>query len=205
MTLHTAKGLEWPVVALTGMEQGLFPLARAEEQIDGLEEERRLCYVGLTRAKDKLYLSWARARRRGGELRPGIPSRFLRDCRRESSRSGAPQHSGSPIGAAGRAGGRQARGRIGALGGQRLDDRARPPAVATAAGRRASQDTPRYVKGERVRHRRFGSGTIQGLARHRARPEGVGGVRRHRDRDETVARGLRRASSATWRVHEHRS
>ena len=78
MTLHTAKGLEWPVVVLTGMEHGLFPLARAEEQPDGLEEERRLCYVGLTRAKDKLYLTWARARRRGGELRPGIPSRFLK-------------------------------------------------------------------------------------------------------------------------------
>ncbi len=78
MTLHTAKGLEWPVVVLTGLEDGLFPLARAEEQPDGLEEERRLCYVGLTRAKDKLYLTWARARRRGGELRPGIPSRFLR-------------------------------------------------------------------------------------------------------------------------------
>ncbi|HMH57161.1 MAG TPA: UvrD-helicase domain-containing protein [Gemmatimonadales bacterium] len=78
MTLHTAKGLEWPVVVLTGMENGLFPLARAEEQADGLEEERRLCYVGLTRAKDKLYLTWARARRRGGELRPGMASRFLR-------------------------------------------------------------------------------------------------------------------------------
>ncbi|MDQ2669807.1 MAG: UvrD-helicase domain-containing protein [Gemmatimonadota bacterium] len=76
MTLHTAKGLEWPVVVLAGMEQGLFPLLRAEEE-GGLEEERRLCYVGLTRAKDKLYVTWARARRRGGELRPGMPSRFL--------------------------------------------------------------------------------------------------------------------------------
>src|SRR4029450_3821671 len=78
MLCHTAKGLEWPVVVLTGLEHGLFPLARAEEQPDGLEEERRLCYVGPTRAKDKLYLTWARARRRGGELRPGIPSRFLK-------------------------------------------------------------------------------------------------------------------------------
>src|SRR5829696_5493027 len=78
MTLHTAKGLEWPVVVLSGLEHGLFPLARSEEQPGGLEEERRLCYVGLTRAKDKLYLTWARARRRGGELRPGIASRFLK-------------------------------------------------------------------------------------------------------------------------------
>ena len=57
MTLHTAKGLEWPVVVLAGLEEGLFPLARAEEPEGGLEEERRLCYVGMTRAKDKLYLS----------------------------------------------------------------------------------------------------------------------------------------------------
>src|SRR3954464_9460408 len=78
MTLHTAKGLEWRVVVMSGMEHGLFPLAGAEEQPSGLEEERRLCYVGLTRAKDKLYLTWARARRRGGELRPGIASRFLK-------------------------------------------------------------------------------------------------------------------------------
>jgi len=59
------------------MENGLFPLRRAEEQADGLEEERRLCYVGLTRAKDKLYLTWARARAAGGELRPGMASRFF--------------------------------------------------------------------------------------------------------------------------------
>ena len=79
MTLHTAKGLEWPVVVISGMEEGLFPSSRALELPEGLEEERRLCYVGITRAKDALVLTWARARRRGGELRPGIPSRFLRE------------------------------------------------------------------------------------------------------------------------------
>jgi ATP-dependent DNA helicase UvrD/PcrA len=167
MTLHTAKGLEWPVVVLTGLEHGLFPLARAEEQPDGLEEERRLCYVGLTRAKDKLYLTWARARRRGGELRPGIQSRFLRALppaiveERRTTSLWAPDWAG---GRAGRRAGGQAgswsegRGSEG-MGSHRPPARlpARPPEEET------SQDTPRYVKGERVRHRRFGSGTIQGL------------------------------------------
>jgi DNA helicase-2/ATP-dependent DNA helicase PcrA len=167
MTLHTAKGLEWPVVVLTGLEHGLFPLARSEEQPDGLEEERRLCYVGLTRAKDKLYLTWARARRRGGELRPGIPSRFLRALppaiveERRTTSLWAPDWSGGRTArrsdgrAVGWSGGRSS----GGIGSHRPSDRPtdRPSDEET------SQDTPRYVKGERVRHRRFGSGTIQGL------------------------------------------
>src|SRR5262249_1826623 len=77
MTMHTAKGLEWPAVAIAGLEDGLFPLSRAIEAVDTLEEERRLFYVALTRAKDKLYLRWARPRRRGGETRPSLQSRFL--------------------------------------------------------------------------------------------------------------------------------
>jgi DNA helicase-2/ATP-dependent DNA helicase PcrA len=164
MTLHTAKGLEWPVVALSGLEHGLFPLGRAEEQPDGLEEERRLCYVGLTRAKDKLYLTWARARRRGGELRPGIPSRFLRAIppgiveERRTTSLWAP---GWGVGQAGRRtdgqAGRRADGQL-AYSGRPSDRLSAGPSEADA-----SQDSPRYVKGERVRHRRFGSGTIQGL------------------------------------------
>jgi DNA helicase-2/ATP-dependent DNA helicase PcrA len=164
MTLHTAKGLEWPVVVLTGMENGLFPLARAEEQADGLEEERRLCYVGLTRAKDKLYLTWARARRRGGELRPGMASRFLRaippgiiDERRTTSLWapgwGVGQRGSGAAGQWARAGAQSSAG---------FDGPAAPP-PRRPAEEEASQDSPRYVKGERVRHRRFGGGTIQGL------------------------------------------
>ena len=164
MTLHTAKGLEWPVVVLTGLEHGLFPLARAEEQAAGLEEERRLCYVGLTRAKDKLYLTWARARRRGGELRPGIASRFLKALppgiveERRTTSLWAPDWS------AGQRGGRAAEqwSRAGIPQAASFDG----PAASRPRGpadEEASQDSPRYVKGERVRHRRFGSGTIQGL------------------------------------------
>jgi DNA helicase-2/ATP-dependent DNA helicase PcrA len=163
MTLHTAKGLEWPVVVLTGLEHGLFPLARAEEQPDGLEEERRLCYVGLTRAKDKLYLTWARARRRGGELRPGIASRFLRAIppgiieERRTTSLWAPDWGGT----GGRRDGGRAWGSRSAASSGYQNSPARPPAVPPDD--EVSQDSPRYVKGERVRHRRFGGGTIQGL------------------------------------------
>ncbi|HET6837286.1 MAG TPA: UvrD-helicase domain-containing protein, partial [Gemmatimonadales bacterium] len=164
MTLHTAKGLEWPLVVMTGMEHGLFPLARAEEQPAGLEEERRLCYVGLTRAKDKLYLTWARARRRGGELRAGIASRFLKAIppgiveERRTTSLWAPDWSAGQGGRG--AGGQWSRGSRRSYEG--LDGPVAPP-TRSSAEEEASQDTPRYVKGERVRHRRFGSGTIQGL------------------------------------------
>src|SRR2546428_2740464 len=77
MTVHMAKGLEWPGLTLAGLEDGLFPLARAAGEPGGLEEERRLCYVGLTRAREKLYLSWARTRYRTGRLELSEPSRFL--------------------------------------------------------------------------------------------------------------------------------
>src|SRR5688572_12505824 len=78
MTLHHAKGLEFPLVFITGLEDGLFPLNRAFDEPAMLEEERRLFYVGITRAERKLYLTHARQRRRNGELLPSIPSSFLR-------------------------------------------------------------------------------------------------------------------------------
>ncbi|HSC58707.1 MAG TPA: UvrD-helicase domain-containing protein [Gemmatimonadales bacterium] len=168
MTLHTAKGLEWPVVVMAGMEDGLFPLARAEETPDGVEEERRLAYVGITRARDKLFLTWARSRRRGGQLLPGIQSRFLRALPAgtiEEKRTG------------GWAQGRRDAGR-GWRGGSAWEDQkvgfgwleTEPSAPApvrpsgTAPAPAENDDAPRYVKGERVKHRKFGSGVIQGLA-----------------------------------------
>ena len=77
MTLHAAKGLEFPVVFMTGMEEGLFPHSRVGEHAEDLEEERRLCYVGMTRAMHKLYLSHARRRRVYGDFQYNPPSRFL--------------------------------------------------------------------------------------------------------------------------------
>ncbi|GIW51022.1 MAG: DNA helicase PcrA [Gemmatimonadales bacterium] len=145
LTVHSAKGLEWPIVVVAGLEDGLFPLSRAMETEEGAEEERRLCYVAITRARDRLYLTWARSRRRGGQLLPGRPSRFLEALppqEIEERRTG------------------------GIFGGEWTR---RPLAAAWVVSGESlpeehSQDAPRYVKGERVRHRHFGSGTILGLS-----------------------------------------
>ena len=77
MTLHNAKGLEFPVVFITGMEDGLFPISRAMESPTDLEEERRLCYVGITRAREQLFLTHANLRRRFGGTQTSLRSRFI--------------------------------------------------------------------------------------------------------------------------------
>ncbi|MDQ6706065.1 MAG: UvrD-helicase domain-containing protein, partial [Acidobacteriota bacterium] len=81
LTLHNAKGLEFPIVFLAGLEEGLFPHSRSLNSEAQMEEERRLCYVGMTRAEKRLIISWARYRRRfgGGEQERSIPSRFLKE------------------------------------------------------------------------------------------------------------------------------
>jgi len=154
-TAHMAKGLEWPIVALAGLEDGLFPLGRSTEQPGGVEEERRLCYVGLTRARERLYLSWARTRYRNGRLELAEPSRFLDALPSQvvQERSTTPTW-------------RPQRGMSGAMP-------PRPPRPRGAAARRlpdiafpdeGSQDAPRYVKGERVRHRKFGGGIVRAVS-----------------------------------------
>ena len=169
MTLHNAKGLEFPVVFVTGLEEGLFPLARARETPSGLEEERRLFYVGITRAEDALFLTHARGRRRNGEFMPSLPSSFLREVPAALLASRAtPKLRGS-----GRAPDRDAPfGRW--SGGPESDFDApirspsarRPGAPVVrfgtppSADEDESQDRPDVVRGERVRHGRFGSGTI---------------------------------------------
>jgi DNA helicase-2/ATP-dependent DNA helicase PcrA len=105
MTLHAAKGLEFPLVFLTGMEEGLFPHSRTLTDPTGLEEERRLCYVGMTRAMDTLVMTRARYRRRYGSDMPeaSIPSRFLEEVPSRlvedlGSPPARPQFSGSEYG-----------------------------------------------------------------------------------------------------------
>lgn len=79
MSLHSAKGLEFPIVYMVGMEEGLFPHSRSILDKEQMEEERRLCYVGITRARHKLYMSYARRRLVYGSVTSAMPSRFLAD------------------------------------------------------------------------------------------------------------------------------
>ncbi len=154
MTLHNAKGLEFPLVFITGLEEGLFPLSRAHDAPNELEEERRLFYVGITRAKRKLFLSHARSRRRNGETMPSIPSSFLRSI----PESLVEQRSTIRLRATGRA----------VLPQSAAMRRPGEPVVRRSSrwdpDIDASQDAPRFVKGERVKHPRFGSGTVMELS-----------------------------------------
>ena len=136
MTLHSAKGLEFPVVFLTGMEEGVFPHARSMASTDEVEEERRLCYVGVTRAKDRLAISYALHRRMHG-YGLGEPSRFLLEM---------PEEHLALLGAAARAEGRS-----------EADVEATP---FDGGG----DDLPLKV-GARVRHERWGEGLVVGVER----------------------------------------
>jgi ATP-dependent DNA helicase UvrD/PcrA len=155
LTAHMAKGLEWPIVALAGLEDGLFPLGRSTEQPGGVEEERRLCYVGLTRARERLYLSWARTRYRNGRLELAQPSRFLDALPPQVVEERTTTPSWRPLrGSSGAVPPRPSRPRGAAA--RRLPDIGFPEDV--------SQDAPRYVTGERVRHRKFGGGTVRAVS-----------------------------------------
>jgi len=81
MTVHLAKGLEYPVVFLTGLEEGLFPIGGGNATPDDLEEERRLCYVGITRARERLSLTYAATRRLFGQVYANLPSRFILEAK----------------------------------------------------------------------------------------------------------------------------
>ncbi len=81
MTVHLAKGLEYPVVFLTGLEEGLFPIGGGNATPDDLEEERRLCYVGITRARERLYMTYAATRRLFGQVYANLPSRFILEAK----------------------------------------------------------------------------------------------------------------------------
>ena len=162
MTLHTAKGLEFPVVFIMGLEDGLFPHSRSIGDANQLEEERRLFYVGMTRAEEKLYLSSARFRRYFGNTDQQVsePSRFLTEIPQElvedaneSRRRPAVQYQGSTYNSV------DAVTRALGGGGIRKPAAATPSAAAKAAPGRKSPGG-KWTMGTRIRHPRFGNGTI---------------------------------------------
>jgi DNA helicase II / ATP-dependent DNA helicase PcrA len=157
MTLHNAKGLEFPSVFIAGLEEGLFPLGRAYDEPIQLEEERRLFYVGITRAEGKLYLSWARERRRAGDFMFGRLSSFVEDVPEsllESRRSPRLERERQALTRQGRAGGSDRTfGTAGMAGARRAEEE-------REFEEGLNQDLPHLVKGERVEHETFGSGTV---------------------------------------------
>lgn len=148
MTLHNAKGLEFPVVFIAGLEDGLFPMSHSYDDPEEMEEERRLFYVGITRAQNKLYLTHARQRRRAGSIMHGrlspfagaLPGRLLEQRTSELLKSGAftTPHRG------------------------RFRERRESGFIPDEDFETSyDQDAPRLVKGERVVHATFGSGRVE--------------------------------------------
>ena len=148
ITLHQAKGLEFPAMFMVGMEEGMLPHIRSFDDPGEMEEERRLCYVGMTRAKERLYMTRAFRRRVMGNSLPGIPSRFLGDIPRELI--------ASPEG--------EREGRQETRAASRTGSRARvdPFALREIEGRDAAADLgpPPFEPGHRVTHARFGEGVV---------------------------------------------
>jgi DNA helicase-2/ATP-dependent DNA helicase PcrA len=171
MTVHNAKGLEFPVVFIAGMEDGLFPLARAFDEPDTLEEERRLFYVAVTRAERKVFISHARTRRRAGEVMPGRPSSFLDPLPSSlTDELTTPALERARLAGETRWSRRDPVAGVGSLGYRdrpRMSGRA-PRFEGSDDGvyidYTDAQDAPRFVKGERVRHPQFGRGVIRDLS-----------------------------------------
>ncbi|MFI7138955.1 DNA helicase PcrA [Streptomyces massasporeus] len=155
MTLHTAKGLEFPVVFLTGMEDGVFPHMRALGQTKELEEERRLAYVGITRARERLYLTRSTLRSAWGQPSYNPPSRFLEEIpptHVEWKRTGATAPASS--------------GPVSAVAASLSSSRSRSSATGASgfATRRTSEKpVVSLAVGDRVTHDQFGLGTVVGV------------------------------------------
>ncbi|MFJ3665500.1 DNA helicase PcrA [Streptomyces sp. NPDC090106] len=154
MTLHTAKGLEFPVVFLTGMEDGVFPHMRSLGQTKELEEERRLAYVGITRARERLYLTRSSLRSAWGQPSYNPPSRFLAEIPEQHvdwKRTGATQAPAGPVS-----------GVASSLSSSR--SRSSASGASGFATRRASeQPVVALAVGDRVTHDQFGLGTVMAV------------------------------------------
>ncbi len=161
MTLHAAKGLEFPFVCIVGMEEGVLPHQRSLESAADVEEERRLCYVGITRAQRRLVITYAGRRALHGQWGPTIPSRFLdelpdEDIVREDKRSGARSGGGWGGDAWGGGGGGRGGSRSASVG------EADSVSYVPSADDYLDVDVPR--EGQRVRHAHFGQGVVVAIS-----------------------------------------
>ncbi|MFG2491337.1 DNA helicase PcrA [Streptomyces caniferus] len=158
MTLHTAKGLEFPVVFLTGLEDGVFPHMRSLGQTKELEEERRLAYVGITRARERLYVTRSTMRSAWGQPSYNPPSRFLEEIPVdyvEWKRTGPATPSASM-------GGMSGGGKGGGFASTLSSSRAKGPS-GFATRRTSDRPVVSLVIGDRVTHDSFGLGTVVGV------------------------------------------
>ncbi|MFC0007018.1 DNA helicase PcrA [Micromonospora siamensis] len=171
MTLHTAKGLEFPVVFLTGLEDGVFPHLRSLGDTRELEEERRLAYVGITRARERLYLSRAVTRSAWGQPAYNPPSRFLEELPTELVRWERTEGSyTSWAGGGGGVGGRADRAPRGGFAGgtPKAAELARKLGVDGSRLATASElpQAPKVAAGDRVNHQRYGLGRVLAVEGH---------------------------------------
>lgn len=165
MTLHSAKGLEFPVVFMCGMETGLFPSLMSEMEEGGIEEERRLCYVGVTRARQKLYLTYAKQRTLFGKTEARMVSQFVSEIPDEYLDKEVKRHSGfnavynvAPV------------RRNTKLPGFSFSSGAAPigdkpklssiPGISRGIEMKAASGASDIKKGDRVSHRKFGEGLV---------------------------------------------
>jgi DNA helicase-2/ATP-dependent DNA helicase PcrA len=186
LTLHAAKGLEFPAVFITGMEEGIFPHSRSEGDPDEMDEERRLCYVGMTRAMQRLYLVHAEMRTLFGIPKPCEPSRFLGQLPPASLRYvDSLGMAARPLagGLGGDSGAVRSWSGTGSRVGSRLPERksfgsiVRPataaPAAKNGSAARLSTAKAKYSPGDRVRHETLGDGTVLASVLSRAGVETV--------------------------------
>ncbi len=165
MTLHSAKGLEFPVVFMCGMEYGLFPSMMAEMEEGGIEEERRLCYVGITRAKSRLYMTWARSRTLYGKTEARMITRFISEISAEHLDIEEPaKHQTHSVGSGGFSQskaapsfGRASVDSIMSAYNLKRASAVNRPQTAPGASSAAVCD---IKKGDRVKHKKFGEGLV---------------------------------------------
>ena len=162
MTIHAAKGLEFDAVFITGLEESLFPHENALSDADGLEEERRLMYVAITRARQRLYLSFSQTRMLHGQTRYNVKSRFLDELPEESLKWISPKQQGFGSGYAReyQQAWQRGAGLSGIVGAGRVEPFRPAPAASVSVAAKASANAGGLRVGQSVFHTKFGEGVV---------------------------------------------